>query len=164
MGYLYKTWESKEDLYVSLVESKFREFKEYVVGQIGAIADPQNQIDSLIDAIVCFIDGNKAFAKIMLIETSKVEMRFFSRLRTVHVEYLEIIQEIVDAGTSRGIFVSLPPLDLALAFDGVIFSFAKFHLRHSTGAEFTSRVEALKKILFQMLLKTSVRTEEELNK
>ena len=30
VGYLYQTWDSKEDLYVSLVESKFKAFRELI--------------------------------------------------------------------------------------------------------------------------------------
>ncbi len=167
VGYLYQIWEGKDDLYSSLVESKDREFKSYVEQQIASADDPLGQISALIDAHVDFISENTAFAKILLVETSPAEMHVIrtvgSRFRRAHTGYLKLVETIIANGTNTGIFVALPPGDLALAVEGTVFSFAKDHFRNSPGKDFTGRSDAMKRILFHLLLEKPPGTEKELS-
>jgi AcrR family transcriptional regulator len=156
VGYLYQIWEGKDDLYGSLVESKFLEFKNYVENQIKSAAAPLGQIEALIDSYVDFINGNTAFAKILLIETSPPEMNIVravgNRFRKSHKEFLKLVEKIIADGTNKGVFVGLPSRDLTLTIEGTVFSFAKDHLRNSPGKDFTGRGDAMKRILFSLLL------------
>jgi AcrR family transcriptional regulator len=166
VGYLYQIWEGKDDLYSSLVESKFHEFKKYVEEQIASSTEPLDQINALIDAHVDFINENNAFAKIVLVETSPAEMHIIrtvgTRFRRAHTNYLRIVEKIIANGAGRGVFVALPPWDLTLAIEGTVFSFAKDHFRNSPGKEFRSRSDAMKQILFRLLLARPSGTKKEL--
>ncbi|UCG52852.1 MAG: TetR/AcrR family transcriptional regulator [Candidatus Latescibacterota bacterium] len=159
VGYLYQTWEGKEDLYYSLVESKFKEFKRFVQDKIRSASDPYEQIDVLIDAHANFIEQNKAFAKIYLVETSPAEMRILNtvgiRLRRAHTHYLRLVEQIFADGIKKGTYASLPPRDLAVALEGMIFAFARDYLRNSSNNDFTHRIDNMKRIFFHSVLKNT---------
>lgn len=165
VGYLYQTWESKEDLYVSLIETKFREFKKSLEEKIGAASGPAEQIAVLVDAHVVFIDRNKAFAKLYLVETSPSRKRVLGtveeRLARAHTNYLQLLEKIFERGTKTGVFVALRPRDLALALEGIILAFAKDHLKNSPNTPFTRRGETMKRIFLQSILKNSLEPRKE---
>ncbi|UCH82927.1 MAG: TetR/AcrR family transcriptional regulator [Candidatus Latescibacterota bacterium] len=156
VGYLYQTWDGKVDLYQSLLESKFKEFKSCVEGGIGSTTDPYQQINILIDAHVTFVEKNKEFAKIYLVETSPAERRAFnavgSRLRKAHTAYIKLVAKIFEKGVDKGIFAPHPPRDLALALEGMIFEFAKDHFRNDPSGDLTDRIDVMKRIFFNPVL------------
>jgi AcrR family transcriptional regulator len=165
VGYLYQTWDGKEDLYVSLIESKFREFKNFIEEKIDAASGPAEQIDVLVDAHVDFIDQNKAFARLYLVETPPAEMHALSklggRLRRAHASHLHRVEKIFDRGVRNGVFIPVRPRDLALALEGIIFAFAKDHLRNSPNTGFVRRGEVMKRIFFDSILRKTLEPKKE---
>jgi len=158
VGYLYQTWESKEDLFVSLLESKFREFRVYLEEQIQKARGPAEQIEVLIDAHLAYIDRNKRFAKLFLVETYPPEKRILDKLGThlkrVHANYLDLVEEIFERGVQSGVFAPIEPRDLALALEGIIVAFAKHHLATSPAADLTRKGRVMKQILFEPVART----------
>ena len=165
VGYLYQTWQGKGDLYQSLVESKFREFKAHVESGIGSTTDPFEKINVLIDTHVEFIDKNKEFAKIYLVETSPAERRAFNavgnRLSKAHTDYIGLVADIFERGIEKNFFVSLPPRDLAIALEGMIFEFAKDHFKNDPGGNFTDRIAVMKQIFFYPVLAKTPKPKKE---
>lgn len=168
VGYLYQTWGGKEDLYKSLIESKFTEFKDHVENGIAATADPLGKINVLIDAHVAFMGENKEFAKIYLVETTPAARRAFnavgSRLRKAHAAYIELVAEIFENGIKKGLFAAFPPRDLAIALEGMIFEFAKDHIRNDPEGDFTNRIDVMKKIFFSPVLASTPTNKKETRK
>jgi AcrR family transcriptional regulator len=156
VGYLYQSWGSKEDLYESLVESKFKAFKTHVENGIAAASDPLDKINVLIDAHVEFMGNNKEFAKIYLVETTPAARRAFnavgSRLKNAHTGYIKLVAEIFENGIKQGLFTTHPPRDLAIALEGMIFEFAKDHIRNDPEGDFTDRIDVMKQIFFSPVL------------
>jgi len=165
VGYLYQTWGGKEDLYESLIESKFRAFKNHVETGIAATFDPLEKINVLIDAHVEFMSNNKEFAKIYLVETTPAARRAFnavgSRLRKAHTAYIKLVAEIFENGVKKGLFAAYPPRDLAIALEGMIFEFAKDHMRNDPDGDFTDRIDVMKKIFFNPVLAGAPKNKKE---
>lgn len=168
VGYLYQTWGGKEDLYESLIESKFKKFKNHVENGIAATSDPLEKINVLIDAHVEFMDKNKEFAKIYLVETTPAARRAFnavgSRLRKAHTAYIELVAEIFESGVKKGLFAAYPPRDLAIALEGMIFEFAKDHIRNNPEGDFTDRIDVMKMIFFNPVLANAPEHKKETRK
>ncbi len=168
VGFLYQMCNGKEDLYQSLLESKFKEFKKFVENEIESTSDPFEEINTLIDAHVRFIEENRAFAKIYLVETSPAEIRAFkrlgNRLRNAHTEYLTLVTGIFEKGIQNGVFTPLPPRDLALALEGAIFAFARDYLRESSERSFADMAEVMKRIFFYPVVSQTRRAGKEIGK
>jgi AcrR family transcriptional regulator len=168
VGYLYQTWEGKGDLYRSLVESKFEAFKMHVENGINSTTDPFDKVNVLIDAHAEFIEENKEFAKIYLVETSPAEIRAVNavgnRLKKAHTDYLILVANIFKNGVDKKIFTALPPRDLALALEGMIFEFAKDHFRNNPNGDFTNRIEVMKQIFFSPVLANAPKSKKETRK
>jgi AcrR family transcriptional regulator len=158
VGYLYQTWKGKEDLYVSLIEAKFREFKSYLEEKIQAAPGPTEQIEVLIDAHLAFIDRNKRFAKLFLVETYPPERRILTSLGThlkrVHADYLDLVAGIFERGVKRGVFAPVEPRDLALALEGMLTAFVKHHVATSPSADLTRKGRVMKQIFFEPVART----------
>jgi AcrR family transcriptional regulator len=163
VGYLYQTWESKEDLYVSLFESKITEHIEYVQKRVKATADPLEQIDLLIESTVDFIDANKPFAKLVLAESSPMHEHVLEgicgRAKKIHDGHHQFIEKIFAAGVRDGTFVDMAPYDLALALDGIINAFAKDHIKNAPNKSFVPRGDVIKQVFFNSILKKKTRKE-----
>lgn len=165
VGYLYQTWESKAALFVALIESKFRDFKRELEEKIAAAAEPVEQIHVLIDAHADFIDRNKAFTKLYLVEGASPELRALDRiggqLARAHTAYLRMVEKIFERGSRSGVFIDVPPTDLALALEGIILAFAKDHLKRRQDLPFTRRTTAMKRIFFESVLKHPAKPRKE---
>lgn len=163
VGYLYQTWESKEDLYASLFESKFKEFKKFVQKRIATTTDALEQVNLLIDSSLDFIDENRPFVRLYLAETSPSEIRLLgkmgARIRRLHNTYHQFVEKIFARGVERGVFVALSPGDLALTLDGIIFAFAKDHVKSNSSRSFTRRGEVIKQVFFNSILNKPTRAE-----
>jgi AcrR family transcriptional regulator len=158
VGYLYQTWKGKEDLYVSLLDAKFREFKEFLEKRIQEAAGPVDQISVLIDAHLAFIDRNSRFVKLFLVETNPpggpILTKVGARLRRARANYLDLVESIFEKGVRSGALVPVDPRDLALALEGIIFAFAKDHLTRSPGSELARKGRVMKQILFEPVART----------
>ena len=157
VGYLYQTWESKEQLFVSLIESKFSEFKRSLEERIDAAAGPLEQIILLIDAHADLIDRNRAFTR-LYVDESLPQPRALGavgdRLARAHTTYLRFVEKIFERGTKAGVFVDLRPRDLALALEGIILAFAKDHMTNSPDTPFTGRSDTMKRVFLYSILGT----------
>jgi AcrR family transcriptional regulator len=159
VGALYQTWKSKEDLYVSLIEAKFTEFKDYLEKETRGAIGPADQIEVLIDAHLAFVDQNKRFAKLFLLETTPVDRRVLTRLGThlkrAHEKYLDLVERIFERGVKSGAFAPVEPRDLALALEGILTAFVKHHLAASPSADITRKGRVVKRILFEPVARTA---------
>jgi AcrR family transcriptional regulator len=161
VGYLYQTWKGKEDLYVSLLESKSAEFKSFLEEKIRPASGPVETINVLIDAHLAFIDRNKRFGKLFLVETYPTEKRVITRLgtrlRRAHKEYLRLVERIIENGVKSGALADVSARDLALALEGIIIAFAKDHLERSPGSDFTRKGPVIKQIFFEPVARKAPR-------
>ncbi len=166
VGYLYQMWESKRDLYISLLESKNKDFKSYLKQRIDVSDDPFEKINVLIDAHFSFIEENKDFFRIFLSETSQAEMHVYStvgkRLMRSHAQHMQLVESVFADGIKRGIFISVGPWDLTIALMGMIFAFAKDCLTGASGDGFGLRVSVMKQIFFRSVLVNDTGSRQDL--
>jgi len=163
VGYLYQIWEGKKDLYISILKEKSREFKKYLSRKIEESDDPFEKINILIDAHFDFIEENKDFFRIYISETSRAEVHLYSEtgkeLVRSYNRYLAFVEKIFADGVEKGVFVSLPPEDLALSLKGLIFAFAKDCLRRKGGVDFEARARTMKRVFFGATLTEACSSE-----
>jgi hypothetical protein len=156
VGFLYQTWEGKEDLYVSMLESKQSQFKKHVHDRSKDAATPLEQIGLLIDSTIDFIDEHQGFAKLMLAENSPTLENVWgpmrNRIKKLYDAHHLLFEKVFAAGVADGTFVDITPRDLALAIDGIIFAFAKDHLRNNIDKSFVQHSDVIKKIFLQSVL------------
>jgi AcrR family transcriptional regulator len=157
VGFLYQTWENKEDLYVSMLESKMIEFKKHVQERIKGGITPLEQIGLLIESSVDFVDEHKGFARLILASDSPTLDNVWgpvrNRIKKLNDAHHQFFEKVFAEGIKDGTFVDVPPRDLALALDGVIFAFAKDHLRNTPDKSFVQRGDVIKKVFLQSVLK-----------
>ena len=163
VGYLYQTWESKEDLYVSLFESKITELIEYVQERVKTAAEPLEQVKLLIESTVDFLDANKPFAKLALAESSPMHEHVLEgmggRTKKIHDGHHQFIEKIFAAGVRDGTFIDMAPYDLALSLDGIIDAFAKDHIKNAPIKSFVPRGDVIKQVFLNSILKKKTRKE-----
>ncbi len=166
VGYLYSMWKSKKELYLSILDSKIKDFKSFVLSRVEEIDDPFDKINVLIDAHFSFVEKHQDFFKIYLNETSQADMRIKSdvgrRFRRDRDDYMRIAEKIFENGIDKGVFLAVSPHDLTITLKGLIFAFTMDYLNRSPDEDINCRGDVMKRIFFNAILDRTQKDKKEL--
>jgi AcrR family transcriptional regulator len=156
VGYIYNFWKSKKDLYLSILESKIRDFGAHIEEKIATTDDPQRKIEMLIDAHFTFFQKHQAFFKIYISEESQTDVHLFSafgkKLKRHKAELSQKVEDIFAEGIKKGIFISVPAEDLRTAMRGILFAFTMNMIEHDSLQYLNGKRDIIKKIFFESIL------------
>jgi AcrR family transcriptional regulator len=164
VGYIYNIWKSKEDLYLSILDSKMKDFGAFIEGEIAKTDDPYEKIDRLIDAHFTFFEEHRAFYKIYISEEAQSDIRIFNafgrRLKQHKAELFQKVEEIFRKGIASGVFISVPAEDLTTAMKGIMFAFTMDLLNRESLQNYSEKKDIIKKIFFESVLRNSTKTTD----
>ena len=126
MGTLYRFFESKEDIYISLVEAKVEELMSLLEQRISEANTATEKIQAVIQVKLAFADKNRDFFRIYVSEWSgfewTVKSAFGDRVWKRYLAQIQLVADLVREGTRKGEFREIDPEDTSLAFHGMLNS------------------------------------------
>jgi len=122
VGALYHLFDSKEDLYTSLVEMRMNDYIQLADRHLDEASGPLEKIRTLIATKLQFFKQHRRFFLIFSHQFSKegptghpvMSREFHER----YVEYQERVQQIFGDGIKQGVFVDGSPLLMVLCLEG----------------------------------------------
>jgi TetR/AcrR family transcriptional regulator len=126
-GTLYNYFKSKEELYFTLIEEKVEKINRLVKHELSQKASAVEGIKKVLELQFDFIERNRDFFRIYILERNRFEWTVKDELRKgLHektVAYVNLIAEVMRQGVNKGELRPMNPIDLAHAFVGMVHSF-----------------------------------------
>jgi AcrR family transcriptional regulator len=126
MGTVYKFFKSKEDIYISLVESKVEEMVRQLERAIHNSGSAQEKIREVIRVKLAFADQNRDFFRIYVSEWSgfewTVKSAFGENVWKRYLAQIDLVANLIKVGIKTGEFRKVNPKDTALALHGMLNS------------------------------------------
>lgn len=126
MGTLYKFFKSKEDIYISLVESKSEEMLQQLERSIRKAHSAPDKIREVIRVKLAFADQNRDFFRIYVSEWSgfewTIKSAFGEGVWKRYLAQIELVANLIKEGIKTGEFQKLNPRDASLALHGMLNS------------------------------------------
>ncbi len=126
MGTVYRIFESKEEIYISLMESKVEELLRLLDERIARANTSIEKMNAVIEVKLAFADRNRDFFRIYVSEWSgfewTVKSAFGDRIWTLYLAQITLVADLVREGIRRGEFQRLDPEATSLAFHGMLNS------------------------------------------
>ena len=126
MGTLYKFFKSKEDIYISLVESKVEEMLQQLEQAVRNRQRAEDKIREVIRVKLAFADQNRDFFRIYVSEWSgfewTVKSAFGDRVWKWYMAQIDLVANLIKEGIKGGEFRNVNPKDTSLALHGMLNS------------------------------------------
>jgi TetR/AcrR family transcriptional regulator len=122
---IYYHFKNKESLYESVLAGIYNTARHRVIETVPKDKTPEEQLESIISAFIFFLkELDQDYVRMMLREISSGG-RYFKKLMLPNVilPLLEIVQDIFNEGTRRGMFKNLiPHITFIQILGAIIFS------------------------------------------
>ena len=126
MGTVYRIFESKEEIYISLMEAKVEELLRLLDERIALGTTATEKMTAVIEVKLAFADRNRDFFRIYVSEWSgfewTVKSAFGDRVWTLYLAQITLVADLVREGVRTGEFQRLDPEATSLAFHGMLNS------------------------------------------
>jgi AcrR family transcriptional regulator len=126
-GTLYKFFQSKEDLYFTLINEKVEEINHLVKAELSQKNSSREKIKKVLQLQFEFIEHNRDFFRIYISERNRFEWTVKDDLgKGMHdkmVAYIKILSQVMEEGVRGGEFKPMNPMDLAHALVGIVHSY-----------------------------------------
>jgi TetR/AcrR family fatty acid metabolism transcriptional regulator len=126
-GTLYNYFPSREDIFLSLFDDRWRSFTERVRARTATLKDPNDKLKAIFSTAMKLFIINKPLAQIFLLETSPGSVFTNGRVCARLADFLDLIEEILREGKRTGKYH--PDLDTRVArmviygtVQGILFS------------------------------------------
>ncbi|MCA9463054.1 MAG: TetR/AcrR family transcriptional regulator [Nitrospira sp.] len=126
MGTLYKFFKNKEDIYISLVESKVEEMLHQLEQAVRKAKSADERIREVIRVKLAFADQNRDFFRIYVSEWSgfewTVKSAFGDGVWKRYLAQIDLVANLIKDGIKSGEFQNVNPKDTSLALHGMLNS------------------------------------------
>ena len=126
-GAMYVYFDSKEDLFFSLIQEKLDDIEERLREVVESSDDPETKIRDLVETHLTFFEEDKDFFQIIASEQPRLGAETESRLRENMRERctrgLDLIEKVMQDGVSAGMLKEIAPRLLATGLVGIIHAF-----------------------------------------
>ncbi|MDR4489116.1 MAG: TetR/AcrR family transcriptional regulator [Nitrospirales bacterium] len=126
MGTLYKFFKNKEDIYISLVESKVEEMLHQLEQAVRRTKSADERIREVIRVKLAFADQNRDFFRIYVSEWSgfewTVKSAFGDGVWKRYLAQIDLVANLIKDGIKSGEFQNVNPKDTSLALHGMLNS------------------------------------------
>ena len=146
-GTLYKYFDSKEDLYFTLINEKGEEIEGLVKKELSRKVPAKDRIEKVLKLQFEFIERNRDFFRIYISERNRFEWTVKDDLgKGIHdkmVAYIKILAKVIKDGIKEEEFKPKDPMDLAHALVGIVNSFVFEWLITPQPYSLSSKVETV---------------------
>jgi len=122
IGTLYNFFETKESLYHTIVEEKFRQAKESIETALLDENECVDKIGKAVGALLRFTEENREFFNIFLglrtAPEASLHGGIHEKVMKYYQEHVRFFQELMQEGIWEGMFRDFSSLDLALSLIG----------------------------------------------
>lgn len=126
IGTVYQFFKSKEEIYISLVESKMEGFAALMDARLVAVPSATEKIGAVISTKLEYFERNRDFFRIYVSEWSGFEWTmksaFGERCWKRYQAQLDLVAGLIRDGIKRGEFRSVEPAEAAFALHGMLNS------------------------------------------
>ena len=126
MGTLYKFFKNKEDIYISLVESKVEEMLHQLEQAVRKAKSADERIREVIRVKLAFADQNRDFFRIYVSEWSgfewTVKSAFGDGVWKRYLAQIDLVANLIKDGIKSGESQNVNPKDTSLALHGMLNS------------------------------------------
>ena len=126
-GAMYVYFDSKEDLFFSLIQEKSDDIEERFRKVVESSDDPEAGIRELVETYLTFFEEDKDFFQIIASEQPRLGVETESRLRENMRERcirgLDLIEKVMEDAVSAGVLKEVKPRLLATGLVGIIHAF-----------------------------------------
>lgn len=153
VGTLYQFFESKEQLYISMVTEKLNMMYSGVRESVDKETDIVKKIEEMIVSQFHFVENNTEFCSLLIrgdhlsLSGEGIELR--KRLKTDYAAQLALTEEVMREGMRSGILKQMDPRMMAVALAGIINSYASKWLTMSEGTSLMNYVPFVMNIFLE---------------
>jgi len=126
-GAMYLHFDSKEHLFLSLIEERLNEVEARLKRVVERDNAPEAKIRDLVRTYLIFFEEDKDFFQIAASEQPRLEPEAKSRLkkkmRERHIRGLDLVEEAMRDAVDAGLLKEIDPRLLATGLVGIIHSF-----------------------------------------
>lgn len=144
VGTLYQYFESKEQLYISMVTEKLNMMYSGVRESVGKETDIIKKINVMVASQFHFVEKNTEFCSLFIrgdhlsLSAEGIELR--KRLKTDYAAQIALTEEVMREGMRTGLLKKMDPLMMATALAGIINSYASKWLTTDDGTSLMNYV------------------------
>ena len=142
-GTVYLYFQSKTDLFVSVVEEKLNELQGLIVGHLKDIEGAHVKLGEFIKLHWEFFNKSKEFVRVILSDLGGLEKELDTRTRQARTKLIKVLESIIKEGINNGEFKKIEPKLAAYAIEGAISFVAFESLVNRMDTSFTSDVSQL---------------------
>jgi TetR/AcrR family transcriptional regulator len=150
VGLIYKLFESKDELYTSLMIQKMDELDQAVDIKLEKANNPYQQIEIIIEAVVDHLKDNRDFFKIYVNEADgfdwNIEKQFGKKIAEKYDKFIRDTVAIFEEGIADGFFEKLDPTTMAISLVGMLNGYCSYWARNPRERELKADAEVIKKI------------------
>ncbi len=133
VGYLYKLFPSKDELYLALVELRKNEVLELIRGTIGRMSDFRSALNELVDGILNWLNEHQGFARDNRAELMILFRRHRTAIENLSEKDAEMNRPVValfKKGIAEGVITGASPELMASTFKTLIWGAISDEFHH----------------------------------
>jgi AcrR family transcriptional regulator len=144
VGTLYQFFESKEQLYISMVTEKLNMMYSGVQESVGKETDIVKKIEVMVASQFHFVENNTEFCSLFIrgehlsLSAGGIELR--KQLKTDYAAQIALTEKVMREGIQAGLLKRMDPRMMAAALAGIINSYASKWLTTDEGTSLMNYV------------------------
>jgi len=151
-GTVYRYFESKKNLFISLVEWGLNQLKDEILTSIERIDDEIERINTALEVYFNFYKNHKGFYRILIYEKYNFMDEIARKFKEKYFAHLHIIENVFQTGIEEGIFKNIDTRSTAIALIGMTDALLFKWLFENKSSCFDDELAALKEIFFNGIL------------
>lgn len=149
VGTLYNYFNSKEDLYFTLLNEKAEEVNQMLRDRLSEKTTAKEKIETILQLQFRFVERNKDFFRIYISERGRfvsTKNKLAKEHQNRRIEYVNLLGQIMREGIRREEFKRIDAMDLAHAWAELVNSLVSHWLLTSDSKPLISKKEAILEI------------------
>jgi len=151
-GTLYRYFESKKNLFISLVEWGLNQLKNEILTNIEGIDDEVEKITTALEVYFNFYKNQKGFYRVLIYEKYNFMDEIARKFKETYFAHLHIIENVFQTGIEKGIFKNIDTRCTSIALMGMTDASLFKWLFEKKSSCFEDELSALKEIFFNGIL------------
>ena len=151
-GTVYRYFESKKNLFISLVEWGLNQLKDEILTSIEGIDDEIERINTALEVYFNFYKNHKGFYRILIYEKYNFMDEIARKFKEKYFAHLHIIENVFQTGIEKGIFKNIDTRSTAIALIGMTDALLFKWLFENKSSCFDDELATLKEIFFKGIL------------
>ena len=151
-GTVYRYFESKKNLFISLVEWGLGKLKDEILTNIEGIDDEIEKINTALEVYFNFYKSQKGFYRVLIYEKYNFMDEIARKFKETYFAHLHIIENIFQQGIQKGIFKNIETKNTSIALMGMTDALLFKWLFVNKSSCFEDELSALKEIFFNGIL------------